>query len=78
MAKSLSETQLDIIHHAAAPLAPGERAAFLDEVAAALAEYAEFGDGAVYRVCREVQRQHWDPPQFSSSVNGPKLSPRLR
>ena len=42
------------------------RDGFLQAVAAALASHpGEVGPGVVHRVCAEVQRQHFDPPDFS-------------
>jgi hypothetical protein len=34
----------------------------LQEVAERLAALPHLGDGAVHRVCAEVQRKHWNPP----------------
>ena len=65
MPLALSDSELDIVTRAAAPLAVGDRDGFLREVAAALAALPERGDGTVYRVCREVQRKHWDAPDLS-------------
>jgi len=53
------------------------KAAFLDEVATALAKCSELGDGLVSRTCREIQHKHWDPPEFSGNVAGPRIA-RLR
>ena len=46
---------------AARPLRPCDVGPFLDAVAEAL-RGREPGPGAVYRACREVQRQFFDPP----------------
>ena len=60
---ALSDSELDIIMHAAAPLQPQDRDGFLQAVAKRLAEMPEQrGDGVVYQIVREVQRKHWDPP----------------
>jgi hypothetical protein len=32
------------------------------EVAERLSSLPHLGDGAVHRVCAEVQRRHWEPP----------------
>jgi hypothetical protein len=50
----LSDTQLEQIVRAAAPLAPNDRSAFLTDVATALHGQA-LGDGAVFRAIREIQ-----------------------
>ena len=48
------------------PLTLNRRDGFLQAVAAALASHpGEVGPGVVHRVCAEVQRQHFDPPDFS-------------
>jgi hypothetical protein len=49
---ALSDSQLDIVMHAAQPLAPTDRAAFLVMVAAKLRGVDVIGDGLVSRVCR--------------------------
>jgi hypothetical protein len=59
--------QLDQIFRAAAPLTPAERAAFLEDLASALRAAPCPGDGQLYRTIREVQRRHWDPPNFSAA-----------
>jgi hypothetical protein len=43
-------------------LAVQDRDAFLQDVAKHLAALPHLGDGAVHRVCAEVQHRHWDPP----------------
>jgi hypothetical protein len=77
MAKQLTADQVDIVLRAARPLPPSDHAAFLEEVTTALAGCSELGDGLVSRTCREVQRRHWDPPEFSGNVAGPRI-PKLR
>jgi hypothetical protein len=64
-----SDSQLDQIFRAAAPLAPGDRAAFLEDVASAL-RGQPLGDGAVFRVTREVQRRYFHPPEIGSGPVG--------
>ena len=60
----LSDSQLEQIMRAAAPLAPNDRSAFLTDVAAALHGQA-LGDGAVFRVIREIQGRYFHPPEFA-------------
>jgi hypothetical protein len=62
----LSDSQLEQILHAAAPLARSDRSAFLTDVAAALGGQA-LGDGAVFRVVRDVQERYFRPPEFAPS-----------
>ena len=58
----LTDSELDIVFAAARPLAVNERDPFLQEVASRLSSLPHLGDGAVHRVCVEVQRRHWSPP----------------
>jgi hypothetical protein len=39
-----------------------DRDLFLRDVAERLAAMPERGDGLVFQICREVQREHWNPP----------------
>jgi hypothetical protein len=59
-----SDSQLEQILRAAAPLAPTDRSAFLAEVAAALRGQT-LGDGAVFRAIREIQERYFRPPEFA-------------
>jgi hypothetical protein len=61
---ALTDAQIAIIMAASAPLQPRDRSRFLEEIAGRLAGLDEIGDGTVGRVCRELQRSHFDPPQF--------------
>jgi hypothetical protein len=60
----LSDSQLEQILRAAAPLAPPDRSAFLADVATALHGQA-LGDGTVFRVIREIQQRYFRPPEFA-------------
>jgi hypothetical protein len=62
---SLTDDQLTEVFRLASPLRPDQRAAFLEDVAAALSQAPHLEDGVVYRVCRESQRKFFDPPDFS-------------
>jgi hypothetical protein len=59
---ALTDSQLDAVMAAAAPLAPGDRSAFLQDLAVALRDHPEIGDGLLHRVVADVQRRHWDAP----------------
>jgi hypothetical protein len=61
----LTDAQLTHIFGACRPLQPGDRDAFLLELAAALAGIADPGDGDVARAIRAVQRRHFDPPELN-------------
>ena len=65
----LSDSQLEQILRAAAPLAPNDRSAFLADVAAALRDQV-LGDGAVFRVIREIQERYFRPPEFAPGGSG--------
>ena len=65
----LSDSPLEQILRAAAPLAPNDRSAFLVDVAAALHGQA-LGDGAVFRVIREIQGRYFRPPEFAPGGSG--------
>jgi hypothetical protein len=44
------------------PIPFNRRTVFLAEVASALNQLPEIGDGALDRVIMEIQRRHFDPP----------------
>jgi hypothetical protein len=58
----LTDAQLTAVFEAARPLAVASRDAFLLDLAAALQGQEHLGDGTVFRLIREVQRRHFDPP----------------
>jgi hypothetical protein len=74
---ALSDSQLDIVMHAAQPLAPTDRAAFLVMVAAKLRGVDVIGDGLVSRVCREAFAQFWDAPDLSYARGTPQQLRRV-
>jgi hypothetical protein len=59
---SLSDSQLDRILQAAAPIQRAHRDSFLRAVAAQLGGISEPGDGDVDRAIRATQRLYFDPP----------------
>jgi hypothetical protein len=61
---ALTDAQLTAVFDAARPLAVRDRDAFLLDLAVALQGQENLGDGTVFRLIREVQRRHFDPPQF--------------
>jgi hypothetical protein len=58
----LTDTELDIVFAAARPLEVADRDLFLRDVAERLAALPHLGDGLVFQICRDVQREHWVPP----------------
>jgi hypothetical protein len=65
---SLSDRQLTAVMQAAAPLLPGARGAFLEDVARELAALPDIGDGALHRVITTVQHRHFDPPRGTAAI----------
>jgi hypothetical protein len=61
---ALTDSQLDTIFRMAAPLLDVDRSAFLEDVARELGGLPELGDGIVARVCMQVQRKYWRPPEI--------------
>jgi hypothetical protein len=62
MPVALTDSEMDIIFCAARPLRVEARDAFLQDVAERLAAMPERGDGLVFQICREVQREQLGPP----------------
>ena len=62
----LSDSELDTVFSAAGPLPVELRDSFLQAVAHALQQdcSGEVGPGTVARICRDLQRQFFDPPEF--------------
>jgi len=54
---------------AARPLPVKARAQFLTALAAELENQRQLGPGVVFRVCRDVQKRYFDPPDLSGVVN---------
>jgi hypothetical protein len=68
----LTDSELDAVLSAARPIAVELRDAFLHAVARALSGRKEIGPGVVHQVCRELQRQFWDPPDLSRAAGTSK------
>jgi len=62
---ALSDSELTTIMAACRPLSPADRDVFLRSVAFALEQLPELGDGAVSRVCREIQSRYFRPPELA-------------
>jgi hypothetical protein len=60
----LSDSELDAVMSAARPIPVDRSDAFLQEVASELQRCGEIGPGAVFKVCREIQRRFFDPPDL--------------
>ena len=72
---ALTNSQLDAVMTTAAPLSPDQRGPFLLAVAERL-RGVPIGDGSVARVCRELQREFFDPPQLVTQVWGHRGKPK--
>ena len=70
---ALTDAQLSAVYRACKPLLPPDRDAFLCALAHALRSEPEIGDGAVFRACRELQKQFFRPPTISTPQS-PRLS----
>lgn len=61
---SLSDDELQTLMTAARPLAPADRAEFLQTVAAELSRFEIIGPGTVGRVCASAQRRFFAAPSL--------------
>jgi hypothetical protein len=59
---ALTDLQITSIMQLARPLTPPQRAMFLELLAAKLNGRREIGDGALFRLCRELVREAFSPP----------------
>jgi hypothetical protein len=59
---ALSDEQITTIMALARPLSPDQRTAFVELLAAKLNGRREIGDGTLYQVCRDLQRELFLPP----------------
>jgi len=60
---SLTDSQLEMVWRAAAPLQRVDQHSFLARVAELLTAEPELGDGVVYRAVRAAQKDYWEPPE---------------
>ena len=67
---SLTDSEMQTVMTAAAPLPPQDRDKFLRDVAAELAKHPEIGAGLVARVAAEAQRRYFAPPTFHANAVG--------
>lgn len=65
----LSDSELDAVMAAARPLPVARRDAFLQAVAAEL-QGRQIGPDLVHRICAEVQREYFDPPDLAMGTHG--------
>jgi hypothetical protein len=67
----LTDSQLDVIQAAAQPLAPADRSAFVEAVAAGL-RGREVGDGLLHRTIAEAQKKFFAPPVLERAAGTTK------
>lgn len=59
---ALSDAQITTIMALSRPLSPDQRIAFVELLAAKLNGRREIGDGTLYQLCRDLQRELFSPP----------------
>jgi hypothetical protein len=59
---ALTDEQITTIMQLTRPLQPEQRVVFFEMLAAKLRGRSDLGDGAIYRLCRDLQREVFDPP----------------
>jgi hypothetical protein len=59
---ALTDSEISTIMALARPLAPSQRTAFLEMIAVKLRGHGELGDGQLYQLCRQLQRELFSPP----------------
>ena len=64
---ALSDEQITTVMQLARPLPPEQRVQFLEMVAARLNGKRDVGDGAIYQLCRELQRELFSPPDLGNN-----------
>jgi hypothetical protein len=74
---ALSDAQITTTMGLARPLQPQQRTAFLEMIAAKLNGRREIGDGQLHRLCVELRRKLFDPPNLAHE-HAPRWSSRRR
>ena len=69
---ALTDSQITTVMQLSRPLSPEQRSAFPEMLAGKLNGQRDLGDGEVYRLCRELQRAHFDPPTLDRGVGSGK------
>jgi hypothetical protein len=62
LALALSDAQITCVMQLSRPLLPDQRVAFVELLAAKLNGHREIGDGTLYQLCRDLQRELFSPP----------------
>jgi hypothetical protein len=67
---ALTDAQITTIMQLSRPLLPAQRVAFVELLVARLNGQHVIGDGQLYRLCRELQRELFSPPTFAQDEGG--------
>jgi hypothetical protein len=59
---TLSDSEISTVMALSRPLSPDQRTAFVELLAAKLNGHREIGDGMLYQLCRDLQRELFSPP----------------
>jgi hypothetical protein len=59
---ALTDSQITAVMQLSRPLTPDQRIAFVEMLTAKLNGHHEIGDGMLYQLCRELQRELFSPP----------------
>jgi hypothetical protein len=59
---ALSDSQIATVMQLSRPLLPDQRVTFVELLATRLNGHREIGDGALYQLCRDLQRGLFSPP----------------
>jgi hypothetical protein len=65
----LSDDELTAVMDVCKPLPPQDRDQFLRAICAELEKHPVVGPGLIHRVCRDLQRRYFDPPNLSGIVS---------
>jgi hypothetical protein len=68
---ALTDAQITTVMQLVRPLLPDQRTAFVELLAAKLNGCREIGDGTLYQVCRDLQRELFSPPLETEPHSGP-------
>ena len=66
MAPRLTDRQQSAVLRAANPLEAYQREAFITALSLLLKNHNEIGDGELFRILRELQREHYDFPSMTA------------
>jgi hypothetical protein len=66
---ALTDSQITTVMQLSRPLLPDQRIAFVELLTSKLNGHrGEIGDGVLYQICRQLQRELFDPPTLTNGV----------